>query len=89
MMQADTPSYSWGQRVRAAHDLFNDGSFPERPAEALLVSAGQAGEVVQVGRHVESGKAVYMVEFAAGTVVGCFEPELLPWQPNQASGGAQ
>ena len=39
--------YEWGQRVRAAADLFNDGSFPDQPVDALLVRAGDAGEIVQ------------------------------------------
>jgi nitrogen fixation protein NifZ len=89
MMQTDAPSYEWGQHVQAAADLFNDGSYPEQPVDGLLASRGEAGEIVQVGKHVESGMAIYMVKFAAGKVVGCFEPELLPLQPVQPEGGAQ
>jgi nitrogen fixation protein NifZ len=79
------PSYEWGQRVLAATDLFNDGSYPEQPAEALLVGNGEAGKIVQVGQHTDSGTVVYLVEFALNRVVGCFEQELAPWQSN---GGA-
>jgi nitrogen fixation protein NifZ len=86
MMEASKPHYEWGQRVQAAADLFNDGSYPEQPSEALLVQSGEAGEVVQVGRHTDSGTVVYMVEFALNRIVGCFEQELEPWQSN---GGAQ
>jgi nitrogen fixation protein NifZ len=86
MMGTIAPRYGWGQRVLAAADLFNDGSYPEQPTDALLVSCGEAGEVVQVGQHTDSGTVVYMVEFALNRVVGCCEQELAPWQEN---GGAQ
>ena len=85
-METIAPRYEWGQRVLAAANLFNDGSFPEQPPEALLVPSGAAGEVVQVGRHTDSGTLVYMVEFALNRVVGCFEHELAPAQPD---GGTQ
>jgi nitrogen fixation protein NifZ len=64
--------------VQAATDLFNDGSYPEEPENALLVSTGAVGEIVQVGKHVESGATVYIVEFEADRLIGCFEPELTP-----------
>jgi nitrogen fixation protein NifZ len=70
------PRYQWGQRVQALLNLYDDGSFPECPPEALLVRVGDAGEVVQVGTHVESNTAVYMVEFDTQRVVGCLEQEL-------------
>jgi nitrogen fixation protein NifZ len=85
MMDSDKPRYEWGERVRAIADLFNDGSYPEQPLDARLVQCGEAGEIVQVGRHTESGTVVYMVEFALNRVVGCLEPELLPLLSN---GGA-
>jgi nitrogen fixation protein NifZ len=66
--------------------LFNDGCYPEQPSAALLVQNGEAGEVVQVGHHTDSGTVVYMVEFALNRIVGCFEQELEPWQSN---GGAK
>jgi len=84
-MDASTPRYTWGQRVQAAEDLFNDGTYPEQPLEALLVQSGEAGEIVQIGKHTDSGTVVYMVEFARNRVVGCLEPELLP---SQSNGGA-
>jgi nitrogen fixation protein NifZ len=86
MMETNEPRYEWGQRVQAAGDLFNDGSYPQQPSEALLVQNGEAGEVVQVGRHTDSGTVVYMVEFVWDRVVGCFEHELAPAQSN---GGVQ
>jgi nitrogen fixation protein NifZ len=72
------PRFDWGRRVRASKSLFNDGSYPEQPVDALLVREGEIGEIVQVGKHVESGTIVYMVEFDADKVIGCFESELMP-----------
>ncbi len=48
------PKFEWGRRVRATVDLFNDGGFPDAEPEALLVKAGEVGEIVQIGAHVES-----------------------------------
>ena len=70
------PKFGWGRRVRAAVDLFNDGSFPEKEAEALLVKAGDPGEVVQVGAHVELETTIYLVEFSEQIVIGCLEDEI-------------
>lgn len=80
MIEVAKPRFEWGQRVQAIADLFNDGSYPERPPDALLVGAGETGEIVEVGRHVDSGTFVYMVEFAPNQVVGCTELELMPRQ---------
>lgn len=76
MSPAQAPAYQWGQRVVALCDLFNDGSFPDAQAGAVLVEVGSEGEVVQVGVHEASQQAVYMVDFG-GRVVGCEEPELM------------
>lgn len=76
MTEPVVPKYQWGQRVQALLDLYNDGSFPECPPEALLVRVGDAGEIVQVGTHTESNTPVYMVEFGASRVVGCLEQEI-------------
>lgn len=70
--------YQWDQRVRATADLYNDGSFPDRRPQALLVRAGGAGEIVQVGTHAESGTPVYLVKFGTNHVVGCLEEEIAP-----------
>lgn len=72
------PKYQWGQRVKALIDLRNDGSFPDAPAEGLLVGVGDAGEIVQVGTHTESNVPVYLVEFGEKLVVGCLEEEIIP-----------
>jgi nitrogen fixation protein NifZ len=78
MIEPKEPKFQWGQRVSAAGDLFNDGSFPDQPAEALLVKAGDRGEIVQVGTHTETGTHIYLVEFAKQLVVGCLEGEIQP-----------
>ena len=70
------PIYYEGQRVVAGVDLVNDGSYPERAPDALLVEKGTVGEVVQVGMHIDSSTPVYMVDFPGGHVVGCLEEEL-------------
>lgn len=75
-MDIRLPKFSWGQPVTTTVDLVNDGSYPDVAPEALLVPAGARGEVVQVGRHVDSNTPVYLVEFAGGQVVGCLEEEL-------------
>jgi nitrogen fixation protein NifZ len=77
-MEPSQPKYQWGQRVCAATDLLNDGSFPDQPLEALLAKTGDAGEVVQVGMHVDTNQPVYLVEFAPNRVVGCLEDEIVP-----------
>ena len=68
--------YQWGQRVRACQDLYNDGSYPEIAADALLVNTGDSGEIVNVGTHVDSNTPVYLVEFPANRIVGCLEEEI-------------
>jgi nitrogen fixation protein NifZ len=72
------PKFQWGQRVRAEIDLFNDGSYPDQPVEALLVKSGDPGEVVRVGLHTETNRPIYLVEFADSRVVGCLEHEIAP-----------
>ena len=68
--------FQWGQRVRALGDLYNDGSYPDLPVDALLVREGDSGEIVQVGTHVDTNTPVYMVEFGETNVVGCLEEEI-------------
>ena len=77
MIDQRQPLYQWGQRVRAAADLVNDGSHPGLPPEALLAPEGTPGEIVNVGHHAESNTPVYLVEFEGQLVVGCFEEELV------------
>lgn len=71
--------FQWGQRVRAVEDLYNDGSYPDQPMDALLVRTGDLGEIVNIGAIEETKMPLYLVEFE-GTrlVVGCLEEELAP-----------
>ncbi|MBB6254465.1 hypothetical protein FHS74_005054 [Nitrospirillum iridis] len=47
-------------------------------ADALLVTAGTAGEIVQVGTHTETNTPIYLIEFADLRVIGCLEEEIAP-----------
>lgn len=76
MIEPRTPIFQWGQKVWAETDLYNDGSYPDRESDALLVAAGSEGEIVRVGYHEGANVPVYLVEFPNGCVVGCFEEEL-------------
>jgi nitrogen fixation protein NifZ len=78
MFEPRMPKFQWGQRVRAQIDLHNDGSFPDAPAEAVLVRTGDVGEIVQVGTHTEANLPIYLVEFGERLVVGCLEEEIVP-----------
>ncbi|ANW03178.1 nitrogen fixation protein NifZ [Bradyrhizobium icense] len=76
MIDPRLPKYQWGQHVKAAIDLINDGSFPDAPSDGLLVGAGGIGEIVQVGRHTEANVPIYLVEFGERLVIGCLEEEI-------------
>lgn len=78
MLEPRMPKYQWGQRVKAAVDLHNDGSFPHAPVEGLLVGIGDTGEIVQVGMHTDANLPIYLVEFGERLVVGCLEEEISP-----------
>ncbi|MGB9116932.1 nitrogen fixation protein NifZ [Bradyrhizobium sp.] len=78
MIEPRIPKYQWGQRVKALIDLHNDGSFPNKPADAMLVSVGDTGEIVQVGTQTEANLPIYLVEFDERLVVGCLEEEISP-----------
>ncbi|MCJ2181964.1 nitrogen fixation protein NifZ [Novosphingobium sp. 1949] len=82
MMDLREPIFGWGEKVRAALDLINDGSFPGVGEGAVLAARGTRGEIVNVGHHEETNQPVYLVEFdgaapgASPLVVGCLEGEL-------------
>lgn len=71
-----TPLYAWGQRVIALDDLMNDGSYPDRPLDALLAERGAVGEIVNIGHASEANEPVYLVQFD-GCVIGCLELEIV------------
>lgn len=76
MIEPVQPKYQWGQRVRALIDLYNDGSYPDQPPNALLAKVGDVGEIVQIGTHMEENIAIYIVEFDETRVIGCLEEEI-------------
>jgi nitrogen fixation protein NifZ len=77
MIDPEAPKFQWGQPVMAVEDLFNDGSYPNLPMDALLVSGGVRGEIVQIGSHTETNTTVYLVEFPESRIVGCLEDEII------------
>lgn len=85
MIEPTVPKYQWGQRVKTSGDLYNDGSYPDVPAEALLARSGETGEIVQVGTHSETNTIIYLVEFEQNRVVGCLEEEIIPFQEAAAA----
>lgn len=76
MIDIREPKFPWGQEVRAAVDLYNDGSLPDAGEDQLVVAAGGPGEIVQVGHHAEANVPLYLVDFGVG-VIGCLEEELV------------
>ena len=76
MIEPREAAYQWGQVVLALVDLVNDGTYPERPDDEVLVAQGTEGEIVQVGHHEEANQPVYMVDFG-GLVVGVLEEEIM------------
>jgi nitrogen fixation protein NifZ len=77
MSDSEAPKFQWGQPVWTAVDLFNDGSYPNSPENALQVATGDRGEIVQIGAHVETNITVYFGECTGNRVIGCLEDEIL------------
>ncbi|MDI4664494.1 nitrogen fixation protein NifZ [Xanthobacter autotrophicus] len=78
MLEPRNPKYQWGMKVKTLIDLYNDGSYPDVPEEALLVGHGATGEIVQVGTHTDTNTPIYLIEFNERLVVGCLEEEIEP-----------
>ncbi|TAK94506.1 MAG: nitrogen fixation protein NifZ [Aquabacterium sp.] len=76
MIEPREAQYQWGQKVVALIDLLNDGTYPDRPQDVVLIETGSEGEIVQVGHHEEVNQPVYMVDFD-GFVIGCTEDEIM------------
>lgn len=76
MIDLRQPKYQWGQKVFAEVDLYNDGTYPDHDKDAVLVAAGSAGEIVNIGHHQDANVPIYLVEFTSGLVVGCLEEEI-------------
>ncbi|HEX5783163.1 MAG TPA: nitrogen fixation protein NifZ [Burkholderiaceae bacterium] len=84
--EPQAPRYAWGQAVRAAIDLYNDGSVPDVPEDELLIAAGGPGEIVQIGQLLESKQPLYLVDFGL-VVLGCLEYELVSVGADQPAPG--
>lgn len=80
------PKFDVGQQVRVRADLFNDGSFPDAPPNALLAPAGAVGEIVKAGMMVGTDTPIYLVEFEQSRVVGCLEEEIAPLSERSIAG---
>jgi len=71
------PKFEWGQRVQVIEDVYNDGSYPDQPVDALLAKSGDMGEIVNIGMLEETKRPLYLVEFESTRfVIGCLEEEL-------------
>jgi len=76
MNEPQMPKFEWVQAVKAVINLFNDGTFPGVELNALLISSGTPGEIVNIGAVEATGKILYLVEFTSGQVIGVFENEI-------------
>ena len=76
MIDIRPPKFEWGQQVRAAVDLYNDGSLPDIAEDQLLIVEGGPGEIVQIGHHTDANIPLYMVDFGL-CVLGCLEEEIV------------
>lgn len=71
----DNAKYQWGNRVVAATDIINDGSYPNKAEGEVIVAKDEAGVVRQIGQDEEKTTYLYIVEFG-DRLVGCFEDEI-------------
>ena len=80
------PRWDYGDSVRVARNVRNDGTFPGVDTGALLVRRGSVGHVVNVGTFLQD-QIIYSVHFLeADCIVGCREEELIgideAWLPS-------
>lgn len=75
-----------GDTILANKDIFNDGSFPESPENALLVKSGTRGVIINHG-HLEHNqdRQVFLVKFeqdkqsaGLGPPIGCWPEDIRP-----------
>lgn len=76
-----TQPFDIGEIAFARQDIFNDGSMPETPQDALLAAAGTRGVIVQIGYMEAEDVEIYLVRFedenlVLGPPVGCLVDEL-------------
>lgn len=72
-----------GDMVICAREIYNDGSFPGSADEALLVSTGRRGVVINVGYiEAQPNRQVFLVRFeqpdseALGPEIGCWAEDI-------------
>lgn len=71
-----------GDAVYAASHIYNDGSIPEIPEDALLAAPGTRGVIVETGHlEEEPRRKIYLVRFEdqklnLGPPTGCWPEEL-------------
>ena len=77
-----------GDVVYAASHIYNDGSIPSLPQDALLAEMGTLGVLIEKG-HLEEApeRKVYLVRFEdaelnLGPPAGCWPEELTAVKPN-------
>lgn len=75
--------WDYGDAVRVARNVRDDGTFPGASRGELLIRRGSIGHVVDKGTFLMD-QVIYSVHFVeAGRIVGCREEELLdiadPW----------
>jgi nitrogen fixation protein NifZ len=79
--------WDFGDAVRVARNVRNDGTYPGIATGELLVRRGSVGHVVDIGTFLQD-QIIYSVHFLdIGKVVGCRQEELLdiddPWVPSR------
>ena len=75
-----------GDTIRSSEDIYNDGSFPNVAEDALLVSEGTRGVVIDEGYLEEDEtKILYLVKFEdrenpadLGPPIGCWPEDITP-----------
>ncbi len=76
-----------GELVFASEPIYNDGSLPDEPDDAVLAAAGSKGVVVRCGHLAEApGQEIFLVRFedtsgSLGPPVGCLADELASEPP--------
>jgi nitrogen fixation protein NifZ len=79
--------WDYGEAVRLARNVRNDGTYPGMDPGDFLVRRGSVGYVIDVGTFLQD-QVIYSVNFLdEGRVVGCREEELIgaddPWTPSR------
>ncbi|GAB2190317.1 hypothetical protein MAH1_19250 [Sessilibacter sp. MAH1] len=69
-----------GDTIFATKDILNDGSFPEKAEEELLVSKGTRGVIVNFG-HLEENEdqEIFLVQFEKGNESAELGPPIGCW----------